>query len=74
MKSFDRMLRPALSPKFPLGERAIFGGGPGTVGLHGWPDPSVFGQAVSNGCVRVPAAALQVLSHIPLGTLVMITP
>jgi lipoprotein-anchoring transpeptidase ErfK/SrfK len=62
----------------PLGTHSntfsTFGGGPGTVGLHGWPSPSVFGHAVSNGCVRVPAAALQVLSHIPLGTLVMITP
>jgi lipoprotein-anchoring transpeptidase ErfK/SrfK len=49
-----------------------FGGGPGTVGLHGWPDPAVFGQAISHGCVRVPAAALRVLSRIPLGTLVVI--
>jgi lipoprotein-anchoring transpeptidase ErfK/SrfK len=52
---------------------STFGGGPGTVGLHGWPDPSVFGHAVSNGCVRVPAGALHVLSGIPLGTLVLIT-
>jgi lipoprotein-anchoring transpeptidase ErfK/SrfK len=50
-----------------------FGGGPGTVGLHGWPDRSVFGYAVSNGCVRVPATALRVLSGVPLGTLVLIT-
>jgi lipoprotein-anchoring transpeptidase ErfK/SrfK len=50
-----------------------FGGGPGTVGLHGWPSSSVFGHAVSNGCVRVPAAALHVLSGVPLGTLVLIT-
>jgi hypothetical protein len=33
----------------------------------------VFGHAVSNGCVRVPAAALRVLSGVPLGTLVLIT-
>jgi lipoprotein-anchoring transpeptidase ErfK/SrfK len=52
---------------------STFGGGPGTVGLHGWPDPSVFGRAVSNGCVRVPPAALHALSGIPLGTLVLIT-
>jgi len=52
---------------------STFGGGPGTVGLHGWPDPSVFGQAISNGCVRVPAKALRVLSGIPLGSLVLIT-
>ena len=52
---------------------STYGGGPGTVGLHGWPDPSVFGRAVSNGCVRVPPAALHVLSGVPLGTLVLIT-
>ena len=50
-----------------------YGGGPGTVGLHTWPDPSVFGHAVSHGCVRVPAAGLKMLSHVPLGSLVMIT-
>jgi lipoprotein-anchoring transpeptidase ErfK/SrfK len=69
---------PTYSPLIlPLGTHSnvftTFGGGPGTVGLHGWPDPSVFGQAVSNGCVRVPPTALKLLSSIPLGTLVMIT-
>src|SRR5215472_13971541 len=69
---------PTYSPLIlPLGAHSnvftTFGGGPGTVGLHGWPDPSVFGQAVSNGCVRVPADALRLLSRIPLGTLVLIT-
>jgi hypothetical protein len=49
-----------------------FGGGPGTVALHGWPDPAVFGRAISHGCVRVPAAALRVLSQVPLGSSVMI--
>ena len=49
-----------------------FGGGPGTVGLHGWPDPAVFGHAVSHGCVRVPSAALRILSRIPLGSPVAI--
>jgi hypothetical protein len=39
----------------------------------GWPDSSVFGHALSNGCVRVPARALRVLSGIPLGSLVLIT-
>jgi hypothetical protein len=61
----------------PLGTHSdtltTFGGGPGTVGLHGWPDPSVFGHAVSHGCVRVPATALRALSQIPLGSPVMIT-
>jgi lipoprotein-anchoring transpeptidase ErfK/SrfK len=50
-----------------------FGGGPGTVGLHGWPDPAVFGHAVSHGCVRVPSAALRILSRIPLGSPIAIT-
>jgi hypothetical protein len=49
-----------------------FGGGPGTVGLHGWRDSSVFGHAVSHGCVRVPAPALRLLARIPLGSSVMI--
>ena len=70
--------RPTYSPLIlPLGLHSTalstFGGGPGTVGLHGWPNPSVFGHAVSNGCVRVPAAALHLLSGIPLGTLVLIS-
>lgn len=70
---------PTYSPMIlPLGTHSdtldTFGGGPGTVALHGWPDPSVFGQAVTHGCVRVPSAALQVLSQIPLGSLVLIHP
>jgi len=52
---------------------STFGGAPGTVGLHGWPDRAVFGHPVSHGCVRVPAAALRALSRIPLGSPVMIT-
>lgn len=49
-----------------------FGGGPGTVAFHGWPDASVFGRAVTHGCVRVPSEALRALSHVPLGTVVLI--
>jgi lipoprotein-anchoring transpeptidase ErfK/SrfK len=69
---------PTYSPLIlPLGAHSdtltTFGGGPGTVGLHGWPDPAVFGHAVSRGCVRVPAAALRALSRVPLGSPVMIT-
>jgi lipoprotein-anchoring transpeptidase ErfK/SrfK len=69
--------QPTYSPLIlPLGAHSntltTYGGGPGTVGLHGWPDPAVFGHAVSHGCVRVPAAALRVLSRIPLGSSVMI--
>ncbi|NDU73184.1 L,D-transpeptidase family protein [Actinomadura sp. DSM 109109] len=61
----------------PLGTHSAtldtFGGGPGTVALHGWPDASVFGEAVTHGCVRVPADALKALSRVPLGSLVFVT-
>ncbi|GAA0355116.1 L,D-transpeptidase [Actinoallomurus spadix] len=50
-----------------------FGGGPGTVAFHGWPSASVFGKAVTHGCVRVPADALKKLSEVPLGTPVVVT-
>jgi lipoprotein-anchoring transpeptidase ErfK/SrfK len=70
---------PTYSPLIlPLGFHSntldTYGGGPGTVGVHGWPNPSVFGGAVSHGCVRVPTPALHVLSQIPLGSLVLISP
>jgi lipoprotein-anchoring transpeptidase ErfK/SrfK len=70
--------QPTYSPLIlPLGTHSdtlsTYGGGPGTVALHGWPDQAVFGQAVSHGCVRVPPAALRALSRIPLGSPVMIT-
>jgi len=70
--------QPTYSPLIlPLGAHSntltTYGGGPGTVGLHGWPDPAVFGHAVSNGCVRVPPKALHLLATVPLGTLVVIT-
>jgi lipoprotein-anchoring transpeptidase ErfK/SrfK len=69
---------PTYSPLIvPLGTHSnalsTYGGGPGTVGIHGWPDASVFGQSVSNGCVRVPSAALHLVSTIPLGSLVVIS-
>lgn len=61
----------------PLGTHSqtfdTYGGGPGTVALHGWPDPSVFGHAASDGCVRVPADALRQLMSLPLGTLVLLS-
>lgn len=49
-----------------------YGGGPGTVALHAWPDSSVFGTAASHGCVRVPDDALDELTKVPLGTVVLI--
>ncbi|UUV32051.1 L,D-transpeptidase [Amycolatopsis roodepoortensis] len=69
----------AFSPVvLPLGSHSdtysSYGGGPGTVGLHSWPTPAVFGRASSDGCVRVPADALDVISRtVPLGSLVEIT-
>jgi len=70
--------QPTYSPLIlPLGAHSdtltTYGGGPGTVALHGWPDPAVFGHAASHGCVRVPSAALRALSRIPLGSPVTIT-
>lgn len=70
--------QPAYSPLIlPLGTHSAtldsYGGGPGTVALHGWPDASVFGRRVSHGCVRVPPAALRLLARVPLGTPVLIT-
>ncbi|AIY18323.1 L,D-transpeptidase [Pimelobacter simplex] len=60
----------------PLGSHSdtldSYGGGPGTVALHGWTDPSVFGQAVSHGCVRVPDDALALLRTVPIGTPVIV--
>lgn len=50
-----------------------FGGGPGTVAIHTWPTDDVFGSASSDGCVRVPADALDHLTGVPLGTVVLIT-
>ncbi|WET80990.1 L,D-transpeptidase [Amycolatopsis sp. QT-25] len=49
-----------------------FGGGPGTVGLHTWPDDSFVGKATSDGCIRVTREALNRLVDLPLGTVVQI--
>ena len=49
-----------------------FGGGPGTVAIHTWPTADVFGTRSSDGCIRVPADALNMLTEVPLGTLVLI--
>lgn len=60
----------------PLGAHSpthdTFGGGPGTVAIHTWPTATVFGKASSDGCIRVPSDALDRLTEVPLGTLVMI--
>jgi len=49
-----------------------YGGGPGTVAIHGWPNSGVFGTAASHGCIRVPDDALDRLSQVPLGTVVIV--
>lgn len=60
----------------PLGTHSptlnTFGGGPGTVALHTWPTADVFGTRSSEGCIRVPKDALNQLTKVPLGTLVLI--
>ncbi len=70
--------KPTYSPLIlPVGAHSesldTFGGGPGTVAFHGWPQKSVFGRAVTHACVRVPADALRQLSRVPLGTPVAIS-
>lgn len=49
-----------------------FGGGPGTVAIHGWPTSDVLGNASSAGCIRVPRQALDRLRDIPSGTVVLV--
>lgn len=50
-----------------------FGGGPGTVGVHGTNDPSSLGRNVSNGCIRMSNAGVTRLSGmLPLGVPVQI--
>lgn len=41
-----------------------FGGGIGQIAIHGWSDPSVMGQAVSNGCVRLPNGVITHLADL----------
>jgi lipoprotein-anchoring transpeptidase ErfK/SrfK len=41
-----------------------FGGGIGQIAIHGWNDPSVMGQAVSNGCVRLPNGVITHLADL----------
>jgi lipoprotein-anchoring transpeptidase ErfK/SrfK len=48
--------------------------GGGVVGLHGTSEPSLLGQAVSHGCVRMSnAAALVLRRYVPVGTPIEIT-
>jgi lipoprotein-anchoring transpeptidase ErfK/SrfK len=46
-----------------------FGGGIGQIAIHGWSDESVIGQAVSNGCIRMPNGVIERLAPLaPVGT------
>lgn len=60
----------------PLGSHSetldSFGGGPGTVAIHTWPTTDVFGTESSHGCIQVPKDALDHLTEVPLGTLVLV--
>ncbi|ONI88160.1 hypothetical protein ALI22I_20055 [Saccharothrix sp. ALI-22-I] len=73
-----RDTKPTFSPiVLPLGTHSdthtSYAGGPGTVGIHTWPTGDVYGTASSDGCIRVPPDALEVLStQVPLGTPVLI--
>ena len=50
-----------------------FGGGNGQIAIHGWSDESVIGQAVSNGCIRMPNGVIERLAPLaPVGTPVTI--
>ncbi|WP_245657946.1 L,D-transpeptidase [Herbidospora mongoliensis] len=61
----------------PLGTHSTtldtFADGPATVAMHGWQDQEIFGLPVSHGCIRLPDAALRVMSRVPLGTAVVIS-
>ncbi|WP_174549841.1 L,D-transpeptidase [Herbidospora cretacea] len=61
----------------PLGAHSTtletFDDGPATVAMHGWEDQEIFGRPISHGCIRLPDAALRVMSRVPLGTAVLIS-
>ncbi|NNG38600.1 L,D-transpeptidase [Flexivirga sp. ID2601S] len=50
-----------------------YGGGPGTVAVHGWPTQEGRIGKVSHGCVRVPPAGLAIFAKLPTGTPIDIT-
>jgi hypothetical protein len=73
-----RGLRPTLSPlTLALGMHAraavTFGGLPGTLAIHTWPNHEVFGRSVTDGGVRIPGPALELIgSRVPSGTHVLV--
>ncbi|MGH9072294.1 MAG: L,D-transpeptidase, partial [Acidimicrobiales bacterium] len=51
-----------------------FDGGPGQTAMHGTDQPSLIGQNVSHGCIRMSnASATRMANEVPLGTPVDIT-
>ncbi|APU17273.1 Ykud domain-containing protein [Actinoalloteichus sp. GBA129-24] len=60
----------------PLGTHSevldTYADGPATVAIHGWPDETPFGTETSDGCIRVPDVAMDLLLTLPLGTVVEI--
>ena len=48
--------------------------GGGRMAIHGTSDPSVAGQDVSNGCIRVFNALMAKLIDVPMGAAVIIRP
>jgi lipoprotein-anchoring transpeptidase ErfK/SrfK len=52
-----------------------FAGGDGLVGMHGTNQPNLIGQAVSNGCIRMPNASINRLADlVPGGAPVTVVP
>jgi lipoprotein-anchoring transpeptidase ErfK/SrfK len=46
-----------------------FNGGPGQIAVHGNGQPSTVGQAVSNGCIRLPDSSISWMAEtVPVGT------
>lgn len=69
---------PGGDPRNPLGSRWIGFDARGTdgriYGLHGTNNPSSIGRYISNGCIRLPKAALEKLyEEVPVGTKIYIT-
>ncbi|GAA4009913.1 hypothetical protein GCM10022247_35070 [Allokutzneria multivorans] len=62
---------------WPLGTHSqthlTYGGGPGTVAIHGWHNETPRGLDTTDGCIRIPAKARAVLEDLDLGTPVLIT-
>jgi L,D-transpeptidase ErfK/SrfK len=68
---------PAGSSDNPLGVAWIefWSDGQNSIGFHGTPDPSLIGQAVSHGCVRMKNKdVLMLFMNIQVGTIIQVVP